>query len=157
MIVSVETWKDDLSDFLDLESSEKLVEHSAAIRSGGYSQLDPSIKLEVLSELVRHNLDSRVLREQLDSIVEEKQAIVAQKRKEKIVEMLKIKEVYERQLQAFEAVHACMECRAGLHSEDSDSDGNTTNGKPSFINANDFINGISGSGNWLHMGHQSYY
>lgn len=114
--------------------------------------MDPSIKLEVLSELVRHNLDSRVLREQLDAIVEEKQAIVTQKRKETIVEMPKIKVVYEKQLQASEAVHACMECSAGLHSEDCDSDGNTTNEKPSFINANDFINGISGSGNLVAYG-----
>eukprot|EP00250_Pteridium_aquilinum_P009838 c18970_g1_i4 orf=1239-2444(+) len=152
VIVSVQTWKDDLSDFLELEGSEKLANYSTIIRSGGYSQLDPSIKLEILSELVGHILDSRVLRNHLDVIVEEKQAIATQKRKERVIEVLKLKEVHEKQILASEAVHACVDGSARVHPEDSDSDGNMVDGKPGFISASNFINGISKNGHIIMYG-----
>lgn len=146
VIVSVQTWKDDLSDFLELEGLEKLARHSATVRNGSYRQLDPSVKLDILCELVSHSLVSSVIRDQLDLIVEEKQAISAQKRKE---EMKKGKELQEKHAQTTDTDHAFMEASTRVHPEDSDSGENTDDGRPSSINPNGLPDTISSNSSVL--------
>ncbi|MCO5613434.1 hypothetical protein L7F22_067710 [Adiantum nelumboides] len=93
--VTIQSWKDDLADVLELDGFEKLAMHSSAIRKGTYRQLEPSVKLEILSNLVECAINSAAIREQLDLYVEEKQAIASQKRKEELEESKKDKEAQE--------------------------------------------------------------
>lgn len=80
--VTIQSWKDDLSDLLELDGFEKLAIHSSTIGKGNYKLLEPFVKLEILSQLADCALGSTAIREQLDVYIEEKQAIASQKRKE---------------------------------------------------------------------------
>ncbi|MCO5577104.1 hypothetical protein L7F22_030926, partial [Adiantum nelumboides] len=93
--VIIQSWKDDLADVLELDGFEKLAMHSSTIRKGNYRQLEPSVKLEILSNLVECAINSAAIREQLDLYIEEKQAIASQKRKEEMEESKKDKEAQE--------------------------------------------------------------
>lgn len=98
--VTIQTWKDDLSDFLKLEGFEKLALHSSTIAKGNYRLLEPSTKLDILCQLVEWVLGSTAIRDQLDAYIEEKQAIASQKRKEEMEESKRGKEAQERLKQA---------------------------------------------------------
>jgi len=69
--LSIQNWQDHLCDFLEVEEVGKLLGHLETIRSGGYSELDPSAKLDILHELVDRALTSDVIRGQLDEYIEE--------------------------------------------------------------------------------------
>lgn len=84
--LSIQNWQDHLCDFLEVEEVGKLLGHLETIRSGGYSELDPSAKLDILHELVDRALTSDVIRGQLDEYIEERQALAATKREEQIEE-----------------------------------------------------------------------
>ncbi|KAI5081067.1 hypothetical protein GOP47_0004250 [Adiantum capillus-veneris] len=98
--VTIQSWKDDLADILELGGFEKLAVHSSTIRKGDYMQLEPSAKLDILCNLVECALNSTAVREQLDVYIEEKQAIASQKRKEELEESKKDKEAQEMLKQA---------------------------------------------------------
>eukprot|EP00250_Pteridium_aquilinum_P010427 c1937_g1_i1 orf=457-2190(+) len=91
--VTVQSWKDDLADVLELDGFETLAAHSSTIGKGNYKLLEASVKLDILCGLVECGLSSTAIRDQLDIYIEEKQAIASQKRKEELEESKKGKEV----------------------------------------------------------------
>lgn len=148
--ISIQTWKDDLSDFLELEGVERLASRSSTIRKGYYRQLEPSVKLDILCELVEQSLVSSVVRDQLDLYIEEKQAIASQKRKEEIEEIKKGKEVQERSrlAQTSDAAHDSPEASTREAPEDGESEGSTDDEESleKKSNSNGLVNGICENG-----------
>lgn len=95
---SIQNWQDHLCDFLEVEEVGKLLGHLETIRSGGYSELDPRAKLDILHELVDRALTSDVIRGQLDEYIEERHALAATKREEQMEESRRKKEEHLKQL-----------------------------------------------------------
>lgn len=82
--LSLNTWKDDLCDLLQLTSFEKLGPYLPSIRQGYYKQFDVSVKLEILQDLVDRSLNSSIIRSQIDENIGEHQALCAKKREEDV-------------------------------------------------------------------------
>lgn len=93
--VSMANWKDDLCDFLELPSQQKVMTSVPKIRQGFYRQLETSVKLKILNDLVDCCLHSSTIRNQIDDNIEEHQLIVAQKREVEVEEVKRKKEQKE--------------------------------------------------------------
>lgn len=96
--LSIQNWQDHLCYFLEAEEVGKLLGHLETIRCGGYSELDPRAKLDILHELVDRAVTSDVIRGQLDEYIEERQALAAKKRGEQMEESRRKKEEHLKQL-----------------------------------------------------------
>ena len=122
MQISVQTWNEDIADFLELDGLEKFEEHSSTIRKARYRHLDTSVKLDILCELVSHVLSSNLIRNELDRIMEERKAISVLKRLEKVKET---KDMNGKHAQVItEAMETSAATNTRVHLEDGGSDGN---------------------------------
>ena len=120
--ISVQTWNQDIADFLELDGLEKFKEHSSAIRQVSYRHLDTSVKLDILCELVSLVLSSNLIRDELDRIMEERKAISVLKRLEKVKQT---KEMNGKRVQVItDAMETSAETSTRVHLEDGGSDGN---------------------------------
>jgi hypothetical protein len=88
-------WQDDLCDFLELPNQHKFTAHVPTIRQGLYRQLDASVKLKILTELVGCCLSSNAIRTQIDENIEEHQLAAASKREAEVEELKAKKEEQE--------------------------------------------------------------
>jgi len=88
-------WQDDLCDFLELPNQRKFTAHVPTIRQGLYRQLDASVKLKILTELVGCCLSSNAIRTQIDENIEEHQLAAASKREAEVEELKAKKEEQE--------------------------------------------------------------
>lgn len=86
MQASLDTWKEDLCDFLAVAGPEELRSYGVAIQEKSYMHLKPLFKLEVLHELVNRALSSSLIREQLDLYIEEQNLIVIRRKDQGAVE-----------------------------------------------------------------------
>ncbi|GBG60849.1 hypothetical protein CBR_g15970 [Chara braunii] len=59
--VSVATWADDVSDWLEITKNDKLSGHAAAIRQGEYSSLPPTVKVAILTELCNLSIETAAI------------------------------------------------------------------------------------------------
>lgn len=82
--VSLNSWKDDLCDLLQLTSNDKLGHYLPSIRQGYYKQFDVMVKLEILQTLMDRTLNSSIIRSQIDENIGEHQALCAKKREEEV-------------------------------------------------------------------------
>ncbi|CAM6033742.1 unnamed protein product [Sphagnum compactum] len=90
-------WQDDLCDFLELPNECKFTAHVPTIRQGLYRQLDASVKLKILTELVGCCLSSNAIRTQIDENIEEHQLAAASKREAEVEERKEEQEILKRQ------------------------------------------------------------
>ena len=120
--ISVQTWNEDIADFLELDGMEKFKEHSSTIRKSSYRHLNTSVKLDILCELVSHVLSSNLIRDELDRIMEERKAISVLKRLEKVKET---KEMNGKHVQGItDTMEISAETSTRVHLEDGGSGGN---------------------------------
>ncbi|KAH7435686.1 hypothetical protein KP509_06G075300 [Ceratopteris richardii] len=95
MKVTIWTWREDLAALLQLHGFEQVAMYSSAVNKGNYGRLEPSIKLDILSHLVEHTLNSVAIRKQLDAYIEQKQVIISEKRREELEKSKKEKEAQD--------------------------------------------------------------
>ncbi|CAM6024856.1 unnamed protein product [Sphagnum balticum] len=93
--ITMVNWQDDLCDFLELPNQRKFTAHVPTIRQGLYRQLDASVKLKILTELVGCCLSSNAIRTQIDENIEEHQLAAASKREAEVEELKAKKEEQE--------------------------------------------------------------
>ncbi|XP_062185059.1 uncharacterized protein LOC133888732 [Phragmites australis] len=80
--VTLVTWADYLSDFLEMMSKEEFSCKVSTVRRGHYGLVDPGLKLKILRELVDEAITTSALREKLDERIDQQQALAAAKRED---------------------------------------------------------------------------
>jgi len=96
------SWKDYLSDFLEMINIPKLRQHEATIKRGDYGYVDVNAKLEIFRELVNRALGTAFVREKLDEFIEQRTVLGAAKREEAIEAAGKRRKVKEQLKADFE-------------------------------------------------------
>ncbi|XP_024538451.1 bromodomain adjacent to zinc finger domain protein 1A [Selaginella moellendorffii] len=82
VILSIDTWKDDVCDYLELEGPQKLKPYLSTIRTDCYSRLPVLSKLEIFEELIERAINTTAIRSHLDENIEEFESLSAQRRGE---------------------------------------------------------------------------
>ncbi|CAH9109922.1 unnamed protein product [Cuscuta europaea] len=94
--ITLITWAEYLSDFLETAGIAEMSSHISKIKCGQYGLLDIPAKLVILRELVAQALESDSFKQKLDGDIEKRQALVAAKRDEVMEEGRKRREEKER-------------------------------------------------------------
>ncbi|KAG5031823.1 hypothetical protein AAZX31_06G152600 [Glycine max] len=100
--ITLISWKDYLSDFLEMINIPKLRQHEATIKRGDYGYVDVNAKLEIFRELVNRALGTAFVREKLDEFIEQRTVLGAAKREEAIEAAGKRRKVKEQLKADFE-------------------------------------------------------
>ncbi|XP_059317391.1 uncharacterized protein LOC132067972 isoform X2 [Lycium ferocissimum] len=90
--ITLITWTEYLSDFLELTGFVELSNHIATIKRGHYGLLDIQAKLAILRELVCRVLETEYFKEKLDEDIEKQYALAATRREEILEESRKKRE-----------------------------------------------------------------
>ncbi|KAK4717413.1 hypothetical protein R3W88_015751 [Solanum pinnatisectum] len=90
--ITLITWTEYLSDFLELTGIVELSNHVATIKRGHYGLLDIQAKLAILRELVCRVLQTEYFKEKLDEDIEKQYALAATRREEILEESRKKRE-----------------------------------------------------------------
>lgn len=90
--ITLITWTEYLSDFLELIGIVELSNHVATIKRGHYGLLDIQAKLAILCELVSRVLETEYFKEKLDEDIEKQHALAATRREEILEESRKKRE-----------------------------------------------------------------
>lgn len=90
--ITLITWTEYLSDFLELTGTVELSNHVATIKRGHYGLLDIQAKLAILRELVCRVLETEYFKEKLDEDIEKQYALAATRREEILEESRKKRE-----------------------------------------------------------------
>lgn len=80
--ITLVTWTEYLSDFLELVGVAELSNHIGTIKRGHYGLLDAQVKLAILRELVCRVLETEYFKEKLDEDIEKQNALAATRREE---------------------------------------------------------------------------
>lgn len=80
--ITLITWTEYLSDFLELVGTVELSNHIGTIKRGHYGLLDIQVKLAILRELVCRVLETEYFKEKLDEDIEKQYALAATRREE---------------------------------------------------------------------------
>ncbi|KAJ8540205.1 hypothetical protein K7X08_030124 [Anisodus acutangulus] len=92
MKITLITWTEYLSDFLELIGIVELSNHIATIKRGHYGLLDIQAKLAILRELVCRVLETEFFKGKLDEDIEKQHALAATRREEILEESRKKRE-----------------------------------------------------------------
>ncbi|KAJ8542364.1 hypothetical protein K7X08_017230 [Anisodus acutangulus] len=92
MKITLITWTEYLSDFLELIGIFELSNHIATIKRGHYGLLDIQAKLAILRELVCRVLETEYFKGKLDDDIEKQHALAATRREEILEESRKKRE-----------------------------------------------------------------
>ncbi|KAK4353537.1 hypothetical protein RND71_025731 [Anisodus tanguticus] len=90
--ITLITWTEYLSDFLELIGIVELSNHIATIKRGHYGLLDIQAKLAILRELVCRVLETEFFKGKLDEDIEKQHALAATRREEILEESRKKRE-----------------------------------------------------------------
>ncbi|KAM3328192.1 DDT domain-containing protein DDB [Capsicum galapagoense] len=106
--ITLITWTEYLSDFLELIGIVELSNHIGTIKRGHYGLLDIQAKLAILCELVCRVLETEYFKQKLDEDIEKQYALAATRREEILEESRKKREDHLKiQSNGKEATNGC--------------------------------------------------